>query len=128
MAKIKRSRKKVNNVQYYQCSKSLKCLISTQTPPDLSECSPLVTRRSNETGQSWRRIMELGFGHYTLYRPTQSFLHKLCLNLSYSSQLNHSFLSKLYFNVPYSSFSSLLITNLSPNYISLSHILHILHY
>ena len=86
------------------------------------------SRRSNETGQSWRRIMELGFGHYTLYRPTQSFLHKLCLNLSYSSQLNHSFLSKLYLNVSYSSYSSLLITNLSQNYISLSHILHILHY
>ena len=53
-------------------SNSSKCLISTQTPPDLLECSPLVTRRSNEAGQSWRRIMELGFGHYALYRPTHS--------------------------------------------------------
>ena len=37
------------------------------------EYPPLVTRRSNEeAGQRWRRIMELGFGHYALYRPTHS--------------------------------------------------------
>ena len=48
------------------------------------------SRRSNETGQSWRRIMELGFGHYTLYRPTHGAVTPLYTNYVSTFHILHN--------------------------------------
>ena len=91
-------------------SNSSKCQISTQTPPDLLECSPLVTRRSNEAGQRggelWSRVLVIT--HYTAPHTVQVLL---------STQImSQPFIFFIFFTI------------ISPNYISPSHILHILHY